>query len=164
MVLSSNPEFKGQRKNKIKSSSIYRKTLLNPNFISPSTISPERAALSCLTVSSSLRLPGREDGLLFRHNVGQVSVRHRRVLSDEERGALRCAIFFRNFPDAAGKKKKLTVRCGSLAVASRGKRRRRRTGCRRRPSGPASGRPRWRAKTRPPPWEGRFVWPRLAPT
>lgn len=43
--------------------------------------------LNCFTFSSSLWLPGREDGLLFRYNIGQVSVRHWRILQDEERGA-----------------------------------------------------------------------------
>lgn len=58
----------------------------------------------------------------------------------------------------------LTMRRRSLAVASRGRRRRRRTGCRRRRSDPASARPRWRTKTRPPRREGRHVWRRLAST
>lgn len=35
----------------------------------------------------SLRLPRGEDGLLLRDHVGQIPVRHRRILQDEEGGA-----------------------------------------------------------------------------
>lgn len=41
---------------------------------------------NCFLFSCSLRLPGREDGLPLWDYIRQVSVRHRRILQDEEGG------------------------------------------------------------------------------